>query len=76
MESKYLDFVDDSNSYKKRKTKTFLVNTKTSIWLGDIAWSTSWRRYVVAPDSDMVYDPSCLREIADFCEQQTNKKEN
>lgn len=47
--------------------------------LGTILWYTAWRRYVFEPSFDVghwsavVFDPKCLRTIADFCGEQTLK---
>jgi hypothetical protein len=48
--------------------------------LGSILWYTSWRRYVFEPSFDIgpwtrtvVFDASCLRMMADFCEGETIK---
>lgn len=42
--------------------------------LGEIRWHAPWRRYVFAPDRDRVFDPECLREIADFCDRHTGER--
>ena len=40
--------------------------------LGWIKWFPRWRKYAFTSDSpDNVYEEICLREIADFCEQET-----
>ena len=38
--------------------------------LGTIRWFSAWRRYCVFPESQTVFDVSCLRDIADFIERQ------
>ena len=40
--------------------------------LGDIKWFGRWRRYAFFPLSDTVYEHECLRDIANFCEEQTS----
>lgn len=45
--------------------------------LGRVSWYAPWRRYCFFPIDGSLYDPSCLREIADFCEIETlNQKRN
>lgn len=36
-------------------------------------WPGCWRRYTFTPRASTIFDPGCLREIADFCEDQTLK---
>lgn len=53
-----------------RKTKKFKVFTKEDgIVLGEIKWLGSWRTYGFYPMVDTVYEKTCLRDIADFCEK-------
>lgn len=57
---------------------------KTAIWfvyakgrdlrggqLGQIAWFGRWRCYGFFPLAGTVYERTCLRDIADFCERET-----
>ncbi len=56
---------------------------KTSIWdivarrngaeLGAVRWFGRWRRYAFYPAIDTVFEQTCLREIANFCEHQTGE---
>jgi hypothetical protein len=62
---------------------SFLFKTKsdsglTDIWdvygqeaLGAVSWYAPWRRYTYTSLANITLDPTCLREIADFCETQT-----
>ena len=45
---------------------------KGQITLGKIAWFSSWRKYAFFPEPNTVFEEDCLRDIADFCEQQTD----
>jgi len=50
------------------KTKIWTVrNTQTRISLGE----GRWRQYSFLPNADLVFERTCLRTIADFCERQT-----
>lgn len=42
--------------------------------LGNVKWFGHWRRYAFYPRPGCVFDPGCLREIADFCEGVTNHR--
>ena len=57
---------------------------KTKIWpvmqigvegfrlkLGEIRWQASWRRYAFFPEIQTVYDSSCMRTLADYCDYKT-----
>jgi len=57
------------------------VSGATSIWsvvavadgalLGVVSWFGRWRCYAFSPRPDTVYERTCLRDIAAFCEQKT-----
>ena len=59
---------------------------KTSIWhvitaastdpIGIIKWFFRWRRYSFFPVAETVYEETCLREIAQFCETITKEHKN
>ncbi len=53
-----------------RVTRIWAVNSGVAT-LGEVRWYSHWRRYVFAPNSaawmELVFDASCLRELADFC---------
>jgi hypothetical protein len=55
-------------------THVWAVNSGL-VTLGDVRWYSHWRRYVFEPDAitalRLVFDASCLRTIADFCEEKT-----
>lgn len=55
---------------------------KTTIWwvwvdyeaehgyvLGDIKWYPQWRKYAFFPNTDTLYEPVCMREIAAFIDE-------
>lgn len=62
---------------KPRVTKIWLVFNKTAPsgghHLASIQWYAPWRKYTAQFDGQSVFDPTCLREIADFCETQTKE---
>jgi hypothetical protein len=39
--------------------------------LGTVKFHGAWRKYCFFPVHETLYDPGCLRAIADFCEQAT-----
>jgi hypothetical protein len=56
---------------------------KTYVWsvvptdggsrIGEIFWYPAWRKYCFFPYRDTVFEQTCLRDIADFCEQATKE---
>ena len=58
----------------KPKTKTWLVSSRLNgNSVGVVEWHGPWRRYVFAPDQDTIFEETCLRQIADFCEKQSDE---
>lgn len=75
-EPKHIKFVNDGWS-KSGKTEVWKVLTKDgNIVLGHIRWYGPWRCYSFLISSrygksDFVFEKTCLRDIANFCENQT-----
>jgi len=56
---------------------------KTSIWnvrtegggmlLGQVKWFGRWRCYAFYPGSGTIFERTCLRDIASFCETETQR---
>ena len=63
----------------KPKTKTWEVWTKEKAkprfdggdLLGAIRWFGQWRCYAFFPRDNTIFEKTCLRDIASFCEGQT-----
>ncbi len=57
----------------ERETSHWLVEMiyGTPITLGMIWWHSPWRCYAFFPKPDTFYEISHLRDIANFCERQT-----
>jgi len=57
-----------------KKTKTWAVIAKADGFvLGQVRWFARWYQYSFYPNSDTVYERTCLRDIAAFCEVETTK---
>jgi len=57
---------------ESRKTNGYMVNAKEgSALLGWITWHGAWRKYAFHPSAGTIYEETCLRDIAEFCEQET-----
>jgi hypothetical protein len=73
-EPKWIRFVLSDyrrNPNRVYKTKVWRVDSKDGVELGYIEWYSRWRCYTFTPLADTVYEKRCLRDIADFCEQET-----
>lgn len=70
----YLSFPHTGWS-KSQKTKVWgVVNTYEGreIMIGQVKWYGPWRKYAFFPlGANTVFEHNCLREIADFIEEQT-----
>jgi len=55
-------------------TEIFEISTaaRTQVF-GQVRWFPRWRRYSFFPYPDQVFESSCLRDIADFCERETRE---
>lgn len=52
-----------------RKTPIFVVEPKDGTpALGRIQFYAPWRRFAFYPASDCVFEPTCLRDVAAFCD--------
>ncbi len=39
--------------------------------IGTVAWYGAWRKYCFMPAANTVFEQVCLRDIANFCENET-----
>ena len=54
------------------KTKRWNVIAKDgNIPLGQIRWFAQWYQYSFYPAPDTIFEKTCLRDIADFCETES-----
>ncbi len=80
-EPKYIKFVDVGRS-KSGKTRIWEVRTREDdTFLGEIRWHAPWRCYSFFVSSrhgefDFVFEKRCLRDLADFCENETYHQKN
>lgn len=68
----YLNFVERPQD-PNRKTAVFDVMSSQRTNLGVIGFFPRWRKFVCEFQPKCVFDPACMREIADFTEAQTEK---
>jgi len=71
---KYIYFKLHPTQDEKRKTKIWICCNKSSdIVLAEIKWYPPWRQYCLSPESYMVFNDGCLKDIIDFLNQLNNK---
>jgi len=78
IEGQWIRFVDEGVP-KNAKTHIFRIEAKTDftegvedlVILGTVKWFGRWRAYCFFPGTNTVYEKTCLREIADFCQDMT-----
>lgn len=86
MEGKYIKFVaatvpthvrttlvdgEKIDEVIRSKMVWFVLTKRDGDELGTIDWFERWHRYSFYPKSGTIYDATCLRDLADFCVEQT-----
>jgi len=72
MESKWIYFVLVKEGLK---TNAWIVTARESQEkLGEIKWFGRWRKYAFFPYEGTVYEPTCLKDIAEFIEDQMRRR--
>jgi len=79
---KWIIFKNISDHYPPRKTEIFhVINKEYGTVLGMITWHGPFRKYSFFPEPNMVFETTCLKDIAGFMdnlmeERKTNGKAN
>ena len=71
--AKWIEFVN-AGPVDRRKTKIWRVRPTRYEGNGDlgmIQWYGPWRQYAFFPVGATVFEKTCLRDIASFCEDET-----
>lgn len=70
-EAAYIRFVHGGKS-KTGKTEIWRIEAKDAgIFLGEVRWFGKWTQYAFFPEPCKVFEKTCLRDIAAFCESMT-----
>jgi hypothetical protein len=56
---------------KGRRTLVWRVTTLGGGHLGFVEWYSPWRCYAFHPAAETLFEKTCLRDMADFCEKAT-----
>ena len=68
MPAKYIRFVETAPKPKTRVWTVLAVDG--NVPLGEVKWFGRWRGYAFFPGPELVFERTCLRDIADFIEKQ------
>ena len=66
--AKWIDFVLVKEGEKTNAWH--IVTNKGRKMIGIIKWFPRWRKYAFFPFADTIYEDDCLKDIAEFIEQQ------
>ncbi len=69
----YIQFVEDGYTPSRKTLRWEVVPLPRGAVIGEVKWYGPWRKYCFFPRSETVYEQVCLREIADFCEEETKR---
>lgn len=67
------EYDGDSETGKTGIWRVVPVDDAGAVVLGYVRWFGRWRRYSFFPHAGTVYESVCLRDLAAFCDQETNK---
>lgn len=73
--AKHIEFVPDRFNKKQPADlqRWQVVAKKGNTALGNIAYYHPWSKFCFYPLIGTLYDAGCMRDIADFCETQTEE---
>lgn len=69
---KWIKFVERDTPDGLKTKRWFVFSTVDSGLLGTISWFGRWRKYAFGTNGG-VFEETCLRDIADFCEARTHE---
>jgi hypothetical protein len=73
-EPRWLRFEGTTAFAGPRTDAWYVVSKEQDAPLGVVKWYGPFRCYAFYPWPDTVYERTCLRDIADFCEAETVKR--
>lgn len=69
--SEHIYFVDHGLTPSGRTRCWGVMAKDGKAYLGTVRWWGAWRCYAFFPEANTVYERTCLRDIATFCEERT-----
>lgn len=70
----FINFKDKGRVSKKAVTHVYEVTSRTNgSLIGFVKWFANWRQYTFLP-VNCIMEKTCLRDIADFCDELTQAR--
>ncbi len=71
--AKWIRFVEVDNFGDSSTKKWQVVAKKDEFLLGEVQWFGRWKRYAFFPFEETLFEATCLRDLAAFCEAKTRE---
>ena len=72
--SKWIGFIDEGPVTKSGKTHLWkVIALNDGAMLGYVRWYGAWRKYSFYPLATTLYESTCLRDLAQFCDERTRE---
>ena len=68
LETKWLRFHLQPQAPNRKTSRWTVYATEGGAVLGTVEWYTAWRQYVFVPESECLFNRTCLRDLAQFCD--------
>jgi len=69
--SKWIEFKIYEKEQGKKTNKWLVITKENRSIIGTIKWYGAWRKYCFFPKDKTVWEEDCLRDIANFIENET-----
>lgn len=73
MDEVYVNFVEAPPAVGRKTSRWQVRNKFDNSYLGQVQWFGRWRQYCFFPQTNTVFERSCLRVIALFCETESTR---
>ena len=68
MLSEWLTFEEQPQDARRKTSLWHVYSKRSGYLLGEIRWYGGWRQYVFCPCPSTIFNRTCLRDLAAFCE--------
>lgn len=72
----YLEVREVPRDVKRITRRWEIFNKQRTIYLGEVAWWSAWRRYTFQPAPNTLFDSNCLGEIACFIDERMEERKH
>lgn len=67
----YVEFIQQPHEHHRKTAWWHVRNRSRDAYLGTVRWHGAWRQFCFFPEDHTLYNPECLRDIADFVQRAT-----